>query len=55
MMNFISTNTERKAPGGDRYSIRPTESTHLNSWGLPEAEPPTKEHAQAEPRPPAHM
>ena len=40
----------------DRDSTgRPTQSTNLNPWGLPETGSPTKEQAQAEPRPPAHM
>ena len=34
---------------------RPTELTNLNPWGLPETEPPTKEHTWAGPRPPTHM
>jgi hypothetical protein len=32
-------------PRGDRDSTRrPTESTNLELWGLPETEPPTTEH-----------
>ena len=41
---------------GNRESTRrPKESIHLDPWGLPETEPPTKEWAWAGPRPPAHM
>ena len=29
-------------------------SINLNPWGLPETEPPTKEHTRAGPRPLAH-
>jgi hypothetical protein len=29
-----------------------TESTNVDTWGLSESEPPTKEHTRAEPRPP---
>ena len=31
---------------------RPTKSTNLDPWGLPETEPPTKKQAWAGPRPP---
>ena len=34
---------------------KPTESTNLGPWWLTETEPPTKEHAQAGPRLPAHV
>ena len=37
-------------PKEDRDSLaRPTVLTNLDPWGLPETEPPTKEHAQAGP------
>jgi hypothetical protein len=37
-----------KGPGGNRNSTGiPTELTNLNTWGLPEAETPTKEHIWA--------
>ena len=43
-------------PEEDRDSTgRPTESTNLDLWGLPETEPLTKEQAWAGPRPPAHV
>ena len=42
-----------QGPKGDRNSTgRATESTNLDSWGLPETEPPIKEHTWAGPRPP---
>jgi hypothetical protein len=34
---------------------RPTVSTNLDTWKLPETEPPTKEHSQAGPWPLMHM
>jgi hypothetical protein len=34
---------------------RPTESTNLDPWGVPETESPAKKRAQAGPRPPANM
>jgi hypothetical protein len=34
------------------FTGRPTESTMLDPWGLPETEPPTKEQAWAGPGPP---
>ena len=43
-------------PNGERNSTgRPTESSNLDSWEFSETESPIKEHAQAGPRPPAHM
>jgi hypothetical protein len=40
----------------DRHSTgRPTESTNLDPWRLPETEPPTKECTQDGLRTPAHM
>ena len=33
---------------------RPTVSTNLDPWELPETKPPTKEHTWAGPWPPAH-
>ena len=40
---------------GDGNPIgRPTVSTNLNPWELPETKPPTKEHTWAGPWPPAH-
>ena len=45
-----------EGPKVDRDSTgRPRESTNLDPWGLPETEPPGKEHAWAGPRPPEHM
>ena len=42
--------------GGDKDSTRrPTESTNLDPWGLPETEPPTKELTWSELRPPVHI
>ena len=41
---------------GDYNPIgRPTVSTNLYLWELPQTEPPTKEHVWAGPRPPAHV
>ena len=41
---------------GDGNPIgRPTVSTNLDPWELPETEPPTKEHTQAGLRSLAHM
>ena len=34
---------------------RPTESTNLDLWGLPETEPPTKKHTGAGSKPLTHM
>ena len=43
-------------PKEDKDSIgRPTISSNLDPWELPETQPPTKEQAQAGPRPPANM
>ena len=45
-----------EGPEEDRDSTgRPTESTNLDLWGLPESESLTKEHTQAGPRFPTHM
>jgi len=35
--------------GGVKDTTRPAESTNLGPWGLPETEPPTKEHTGAGP------
>jgi hypothetical protein len=40
------------APKGKGTPQEDQESTNLHPWGLSESEPPTKEHAQAGPRPP---
>lgn len=48
----------RKIEGLDRdrkSTDRPAVSTNLDSWGLSEMEPSTKEHSQTRLRPPAHM
>jgi hypothetical protein len=45
-----------ESPEGDRKSTgRPTESTNLNSWGISETQPTTKELTQAGPRALANM
>jgi hypothetical protein len=43
------------APKGKGTPQEDQESTNLHLRGLSESEPPTKEHAQAGPRPPSHM
>ena len=43
-------------PRGAMYSRRrPTEAINMDLWGLPESEPPTKEHTGAETRPLMHV
>jgi hypothetical protein len=50
----VGGRTER--PEDDRdFTEKPTESTNLDPWGLPETESPTKEQAQAGPRSLAHV
>jgi hypothetical protein len=45
-----------KGTGGNSIPLRRrTVSTNLDSWELPETEPPTKEYTLACPRPQAHM
>jgi hypothetical protein len=44
------------SPEVDRKSTgRPTESTHLDPWGLSKEEPPTKEHGVVKLRPHTHL
>jgi hypothetical protein len=40
------------APKGKGTLQEDQESTNLHPWGLSESQPPTKDHAQAGPRPP---
>ena len=41
-----------EGPEEDRDFIgKPTESTNLDPWGLPETESPSKQHTKAEPSP----
>jgi hypothetical protein len=46
--------TERSEEDRDSTE-RPTESTNLDPWGLPETEPPTKERAWAGAKPAAQF
>lgn len=44
-----------EGPEEDRDATRPTESTKLDPWRLPETEPPTKEQVWVGPRPSAPL